>query len=201
MDQQALQKIENNILQRYRQAYEEHERLVWDRERELRNQAVNYKETKLPNNQVSDIITSSLDKALRNIEKVIGDAMEAVEGKEMFLGDRISSNGIGKILKNRTEADIFSNPDEKFASILKSALVNLFLDREKKGASSIYRRRIKKGFSAPVESLIQEEKQKNAEFRQALLKKYQKILPEEDLRLVDFSFRRRMARHGISVEP
>ena len=192
---------QEDLYGQYREAYEKHERLVWDREKILRDLSLagNDNNIILQKNQEIDKISNLTSEALQNIEKLLLQLKFSIGDEKTFFNDPIDDDGVGKTLKKRIDRELLNFPDLKYKESIKTALLSLFLDKEKISKNSIYRKRLKKGFSAPIDLLIEEEKQQNAEFRKEMLQKYQKHLSEEEVKLIDYSFRRHMARHGMPV--
>lgn len=194
--QQEIQTIKESasspqqrFYEQYKDAYEEHERLVWEREQLLMNLERTQKDA--IESKKLDAITAELQKALEKLKQLIFDSKQS--------GESVYTPDLGLSMKEKSEKELLEFPSDRHQAILKSALLRKFLDQEKKSSSSVYRKRLKKGFSASVEALISEEKEKNKASREKLFQKYSTILKPEEAKLIDFTFRRRMARHGIPV--
>ncbi len=192
---------EKALYRRFRDAFEKCEQYTWELEK---------KTLELKRKEVTNEARAVLETAQKDIDLKISEALAAVKilvaeaektmGQAKKFGRNPTGNdGLANTIQRRIEQDILENKDTAYPHILKKAILNAFMDREKTSRASIYKKRFRQGFQHSAESLIQEEQKKNAAWREEVLAAYAPLLPAEDLELLRTFFRVRMTRHGQAV--
>ncbi|MDO8557703.1 MAG: hypothetical protein Q7S09_00730 [bacterium] len=197
MSGDASQK-EKELYSKFKNAYEAHEKRVWEIEKIMARLSQAKKEgRKDPERERQREEASALvQKELDVIQRLVLEAKEALGSPKSFLGESVDANGLTSTIRKLIEREAIEKADLAFPYTFRTALLNAFLEREKQTRASIYKKHVRKGFGSSVESLIEEEQQKNEAYRKQLMDKYPDLLSPSDVELFSMAFKRRMARHG-----
>lgn len=191
---------ERDFYQRFLAAHEAYAEAAW----ELERLAVKAKKKK-ENPQDAALLKAQaaadehIAQALGRIKELVQEITRALPDAKKFGATPIRQEGLANTIQQRIERERLEASDAAHPNILKTALLNMFVEREKTTRASIYKKRFRSGFKQSAESFIQEERQKNAAWREGLLQKFAGELTPEDIALIRDAFALRMARHGEEV--
>lgn len=197
-----LNPVEREFYARFRDAYEAHGTHLW----KLEGAAIELCEAGGDNTRRTAIETLQkkelqlLAQRLADIQVLVKEAMSRLGGTERFGSERVGVDGLANTIQRRIERDVLETGMETaHPAILKNAMLEAFVDREKKTRSSVYKKRVRVGFKESAEAIIKREGEQNAAWREELLRKNAGRLTEDDRHLIELVFRRRMARHGMET--
>jgi hypothetical protein len=193
-----LSPAEQGFYERFRDAYESYGACAWELER------VNYELKKAANpsdlaklEQARTAVDAKLGAELAKIQVLVAEAAKTLGEPKKFGQDFIGANGLANAIQQRIERDVLKDLDNNYPNLLKTAILNEFLAREKESRSSVYRKRFRTGFKNTAESLIEVQKNKNEKWREAVLLTHSERLGAQGAGLIREALRLRMARHGM----
>lgn len=190
--------LEKELYSKFKNAYEAHEKRVWELEKVMARLGQAKKEGTKDSlrEQQREEASALVQKELESIQQLVLEAKTALGSPTVFLEEPVDSNGLFSTIRKLVEQEAIEKGDAAFPYTFRTALLNAFLEREKQTRASIYKKHVRQGFKGSVENLIEEEQQKNEAYRKELMDKYPDLLSPGDVELFNLAFRRRMARHG-----
>lgn len=195
-----LNPVERDFYRRFRLVYEAYNKAAWELE-ELVVEAKKRKGTAQGDGAgiAQTHANQALGEWLQKIQELVQEGIRTFPKIKKFGADLVGSGGLTQTLQRRIEREVLAYDDPNFIHTLQTAIINMFVEREKVTRASIYKKRFRGGFRNTAESVIQAEQKKNADWRKELLDTYTPRLSPSDLELIQNAFMLRMARHGQVV--
>ena len=193
-----ISQTEKELYNKFKNAYEAHEKRVWELEKVMARLGLAKKEGRrdLTKEEQRSEASTLVQKELENIQLLVSEIKTKLGSPAIFIREPISAAGIASTIRRLVEREALDKADVAFPYTFRTALLNAFLEREKQTRASIYKKHVRKGLGSSVEHLIEGEKQKNEAYRKQLMDKYPDLLSPGDVELFSLAFKRRMARHG-----